>query len=41
MCLIPKNVIMKEGILAAIFKKGDPSNPGNYRGITATPVLLK
>ena len=28
-------------VLTPIFKKGDPSNPGNYRGITVTPVLLK
>ena len=35
------SVVLKEGILTPIFKKGDPSNPGNYRGITVTPVLLK
>ena len=34
-------IVMKEGILTSIFKKGDPSNPVNYRGITVTPVLLK
>ena len=33
--------VLKEGILTPIFKKGDPSNPGNYRGITVTPVILK
>ena len=32
---------MKERILCPVYKKGDPSNPGNYRGITVTPVLLK
>ena len=35
------SIVLKEGILTPIFKKGDPSNPGNYRGITVTPVLLK
>ena len=29
------------GILNSVFKKGDPTNPGNYSGITVTPVLLK
>ena len=33
--------VLKEGILIPIFRKGDPSNPGNYRGITVTPVILK
>ncbi|MEW8542502.1 MAG: hypothetical protein AB2693_03125, partial [Candidatus Thiodiazotropha sp.] len=35
------SAVLKEGILTPIFKKGDPSDPGNYRGITVTPVLLK
>ena len=35
------SVVLKEGILTPIFKKGDPSVPGNYRGVTVTPVLLK
>ena len=35
------SVVLKEGILTPIFKKGDTSDPGNYRGITMTPVLLK
>ena len=35
------SVVLKEGILTPIFKKGDPSNPSNYRGITVTPVYLK
>ena len=35
------SVILKEGILTPTFKKGDPRNLGNYRGITVTPVLLK
>ena len=35
------SVVLKEGILNLVFKKGDPTNPGNYRGITVTPVLLK
>ena len=33
--------ILKEGIITPIYKKGDSSNPGNYRGITVTPVILK
>ena len=35
------SIILKECILTPVFKKGDPSNPGNYRGITVIPVLLK
>ena len=35
------SVILKEGILTPTFKKGDLSNPENYRGITVTSVLLK
>ena len=27
--------------MTPIFKKGDTCDPGNYRGITVTPVLLK
>ena len=33
--------ILKEGILTPIFKKGEPTEPGSYRGITVTPVILK
>ena len=33
--------ILKEGILAPVYKKGDTSNPSNYRGISVTPILLK
>ena len=33
--------ILKEGIITPIYKKGESSNPGNYRGITVTPVILK
>ena len=33
--------MLKEGILNPFFQKGYPTNPGNYRGITVTPVLLK
>ena len=43
-CLITARAVtavLKEGILSPIYKKGDPTNPGNYRGITVTPVLLK
>ncbi|MEW8544220.1 MAG: reverse transcriptase family protein, partial [Candidatus Thiodiazotropha sp.] len=35
------SVVLKEGIVTPIFKKGDDTDPGNYRGITVTPVLLK
>ena len=35
------SAILKEGTLTPIYKKGDNSDPGNYRGITVTPVLLK
>ena len=35
------SVVLKEGIPTPIFKKGDSSNSGNYRGITVTSVLLK
>ncbi|XP_033757397.1 uncharacterized protein LOC117339794 [Pecten maximus] len=36
---IPESI--KRGILTPIYKKGAPDNPGNYRGITVTPVILK
>ena len=35
------SLVLMEGILTSIFKKGDPTNPGNYRGITVTPIYLK
>ena len=35
------STVLKEGLLTPIYKKGDPTDPGNYRGITVTPVLLK
>ena len=35
------SAVLKEGTLTPIFKKGDTSDPGNYRGITVTPDLLK
>ncbi|MEW8545672.1 MAG: reverse transcriptase family protein [Candidatus Thiodiazotropha sp.] len=35
------SAVMKEGLLTPIYKKGDSTDPGNYRGITVTPVLLK
>ena len=35
------SVVLKEGILTPIYKKGDVSDPGNYKGITVTPVLHK
>ena len=33
--------VLKEGIVTYIYKKGDDTNPGNYRGIAVTPVILK
>ena len=33
--------VLKEGLVTPIFKKGDRSDPANYRGITVTTVLLK
>ena len=33
--------VLKEGLLTTTYKKGDRSNPVNYRGITVTPVILK
>ena len=33
--------VLKEGLLTPIYKKGDRSNPANYRSITVTPVILK
>ena len=35
------SAVLKEGILTPIYKKVDPSDPRNYRGITVTPVYLK
>ena len=43
-CLIKAKVVsavLKEGIITPVCKKGDSTDPGNYRGITVTPVLLK
>ena len=37
-CMKTVSIVLKVGILHPVFKKGDP---GNYRGITATQVLLK
>ena len=31
----------ENGIITPIYKKGDSGNPGNYRGITVTQVILK
>ena len=33
--------VLKEGLVTPIYKKGDRSDPANYRGITVTTVLLK
>ena len=35
------SAVLKEGILTQIYKKGGVTDPGNYRDITVTPVLLK
>ena len=35
------SVVLKEGIVTSIYKRGDSTLPGNYRGKTVTPVLLK
>ena len=35
------SIVLKEGILTSLYKKGGSTDPGNYRGITVTPVLLK
>ena len=32
---------LKEGLVTPIFKKGEKSDPANYRGITVTTVILK
>ena len=41
--IYPKHisVTLKEDMLTPIYKKSDVTDPGNYRGITVTPVLLK
>jgi hypothetical protein len=31
----------KEGNITALFKKGDKSNPGNYRPVSLTSVICK
>ena len=33
--------LLKEAILTPVYKKGDATNPSNYRGISVTPVILK
>ena len=33
------SMVLKEGILTPIFKIGDPSNPGYYRGIPVTLLV--
>ena len=33
--------ILKEGLLTPVYKKGDKSNPSNYRSISVTPILFK
>jgi hypothetical protein len=29
------------GVLTSVYKKGPPEDPGNYRGISVTPIILK
>ena len=36
-----KTPVLKSGLITPIFKKGEKTNPANYRGITITSVLLK
>ena len=33
--------MLKDATLTAVYKKGDATNPSNYRGISVTPVILK
>ena len=33
--------LLKDAILTPVYKKGDATNPSNYRGISVTPVILK
>ena len=33
--------VLKSGLITPIFKKGEKTNPANYRGITVTSILLK
>ena len=40
-CAKKVSAVLKEGTLTPIYKKGDTCDPGNYRGITVTPVFLK
>lgn len=35
------SIVLREGILTPIYKKGDVSDPGIYRGIPVTPISLK
>ena len=33
--------MLKERLLTPVFKKGDITNPANYKGISVTPIYLK
>ena len=33
--------VLIKGLFTPIYKKGERSNPTNYRGITVTPIILK
>ena len=35
------SLILKSGLITPFFKKGEKTNPANYRGITVTSVQLK
>ena len=37
----PPPPVLKSGLITPIFKKGEKTNPANYRGITVTSILLK
>jgi hypothetical protein len=37
--LVPK--LWKEGNITALFKKGDKTEPGNYRPVSLTSVICK
>ena len=34
------SIVLKEGIVTPVYKKGGSTDPGNYRGITVSPFKL-